>query len=168
MSARAPRPPRAPRRSHRVVSPHGTREDPWFWLRDDERKDPVMLAHLRAENAWREHALGHLAGFEQQLYEEIVGRIKQDDASVPVRHNGWWYYTRYEAGREYPIYARKKGSTSAPEEILANANELAKGHDFYQIAALRARQVGDPKRPIPLLIRHVPSRPALTPFAVRG
>ena len=146
--ATRPAPPRAPRRPHQVVSPYGTREDPWYWLRDDEREDPAVLAHLRAENAWREHALGHLAGFEQRLYEEIVARIKQDDASVPVRHNGWWYYARYEAGREYPVYARKRATAAdpaspathaqlaTPEQLMIDANQRAAGHDFYQVASM--------------------------------
>ncbi|MCC6171643.1 MAG: S9 family peptidase [Gammaproteobacteria bacterium] len=143
-----PSPPRAPRRAHEVVSPYGTRIDPWYWLRDDAREDPEVLAHLRAENAWRDHALAHLAGFEKALFEEIVGRIRQDDASVPVRHNGWWYYARYEAGREYPLYARKRATPgespsppsheaiAAPEQIMIDANLRAQGHDFYQVASM--------------------------------
>jgi oligopeptidase B len=141
-------PPRAPRRPHPVVSPHGTRIDPWYWLRDDEREDPEVLAHLRAENAWRDHALAHLAGLEQALFEEIVGRIKQDDASVPVRHNGWWYYARYEAGHEYPLYARKPATPgespsppshaaiATPEQLMIDANRRAAGHDFHQVASM--------------------------------
>ncbi|MCP5328174.1 MAG: S9 family peptidase [Steroidobacteraceae bacterium] len=157
--SRSPRPPAAPagrpaaapqaaQRPHPVVSPHGTRIDPWYWLRDDDREDPEILAHLRAENAWREQALAHLAGLETTLYDEIVGRIKQDDASVPVRHNGWWYYTRYETGREYPIYARKRATPgeslspathaaiAAPEQLLIDANLRAQGKDFYEVASL--------------------------------
>ena len=141
-------PPRAPRRPHDVVAPFGTRPDPWYWLRDDEREDPDVLAHLRAENAWRDQALAHLAPFEQALYEEIVGRIKQDDTSVPVRHNGWWYYARYETGREYPIYARKRAGAgdpasptsqaalATPEQVMVDCNARAAGHDFYQLASL--------------------------------
>ncbi len=134
--ATAPTPPVAALRPHEVKSPFGTRVDPYYWLRDDERKDPDVIAYLNAENAYKEAVLAHTEGLEKKLYAEIVGRIKQDDATVPARKNGYWYYTRYETGSEYPIYARKKGTLDAPEEILANANELAKGHDFYQIGGL--------------------------------
>lgn len=131
-----PAPPVAAQRPHEVQSPFGTRFDPYYWLRDDERKDPALLAYLNAENAYKEAMLAHTQPLEQALYEEIVGRIKQDDSTVPARRHGYWYYTRYETGREYPIYARRKGTLDAPEEILADANELAQGHDFYQIGGL--------------------------------
>jgi oligopeptidase B len=74
--------------------------------------------------------------FENALYEEIVARIKQDDASVPYRKQGYWYYSRFEPGKEHPIFARRKGSLEAPEEILLNANALAVGHDYYRIDSL--------------------------------
>jgi oligopeptidase B len=131
-----PTPPVAAVRPHEVVSPFGTRNDPYYWLRDDERKSPAVLAYLHAENDYKEAMLAHTHGLEKKLYDEIVGRIKQDDATVPARKNGYWYYARYETGQQYPIYARKKGTLDAPEEILANANELAKNHDFYQIASM--------------------------------
>jgi oligopeptidase B len=73
---------------------------------------------------------------EQKVYEEIIGRLKQDDSSVPQRRNGYWYYSRYETGKQYPIFARRKGALDAPEEILINGNERAEGHDFYQLAGL--------------------------------
>jgi oligopeptidase B len=132
----APRPPLAPQQAHEVVAPHGTRVDPWYWLRDDERTHPEVVAYLEAENAYRYAMLEHLQPFEQRLYDEIVGRIKQDDSTVPARHNGYWYYTRYEPGHEYPVYARRKGLLDAPEEVLVDANQRAAGHDFYQLASL--------------------------------
>ena len=80
----------------------------------------------------------HGAGkpFENALYEEIVARLKQDDSSVPYRKHGYWYHTRFEPGKEHPIFARRKGSLDAPEEILLDANVLAVGHDYYRIGAL--------------------------------
>jgi oligopeptidase B len=127
-------PPVAQQRPHTVASPNGNREDPYYWLRDDARKNPEMLAYLQAENAWFARHMAPLQPLTDALYAEIVGRIKQDDASVPYLDRGYWYYTRYEEGREYPIHARRKGSMDAPEEILLDGNAMAEGHDFFQIA----------------------------------
>ena len=130
------RPPAAASRPHDVPSPHGVRTDPYYWLRDDERADPEMLSYLHAENAYREQYMRAAKPLEDALYGEIVGRIKQDDASVPYRKQGYWYYSRFEPGKEHPIFARRKGTLDAPEEILLNANELAAGHDYYRIDSL--------------------------------
>lgn len=126
-------PPMAEQRPHQVGSPNGTRADPWYWLRDDERSDPRVLAYLAAENAWFERHMAPLSATVEGLYAEIVGRIKQDDASVPYRRHGYWYYTRYVEGQEYPVHARRKASMDAPEEILLDGNLLAAGHDYFQI-----------------------------------
>jgi oligopeptidase B len=123
-------------RPHPVASPHGVRTDPYYWLRDDERTNPEVLAYLNAENAYREACIGALHGFETALYEEIVARLKQDDATVPYRKNGYWYNTRYEPGKEHPVLARRFGSLDAPEEVLLDANALALGHDYYRIGAV--------------------------------
>ena len=131
-----PQPPRAAPRPHAVRSPFGTRSDPYFWLRDDDRTDADVRSYLEAENAYRDAMLGHLGPLETRLFEEIVGRIKQDDSTVPVRRNGYWYYTRYESGAEYPLYARRKGALEAPEELLIDAGVAARGHDFYQVTGL--------------------------------
>jgi oligopeptidase B len=131
-----PKPPVAAVRPHEVKSPFGTRVDPYYWMRDDERKQPDVIAYLNAENAYKEAMLAHTEALEKKLYEEIVGRIKQDDSTVPYRKNGYWYSSRYETGQQYPIYVRRKGTVDAPEEILANANELAKTHDFYSIGSI--------------------------------
>jgi oligopeptidase B len=134
-----PLPPVAERVPHVVKSPHGDREDPYYWLRDDTRKDPKMLAWLEAENAYKQAMLAHTESGQQALYDEIVGRVKQDDASVPERRNGWWYYTRFEEGREYPIFARRKAAADgrhdadAAEQVLLDGNALAQGKGFFQI-----------------------------------
>lgn len=135
-------PPVAVQKPHTVPSPFGSREDPWYWLRDDQRKDSQVLAYLEAENAWHAKVMAPLAPLQQKLYEEIVGRLKQDDASVPARHRGYWYYTRYETGKQYPIHARRKGAMTAPEEILIDGNARAAGHGFYQLAALEVSDDG--------------------------
>jgi oligopeptidase B len=129
-------PPKAAQRPHVVTSPFGDRVDPWYWLRDDERKNPEMIAYLEAENAYMKAVMAPHRALEQKVYEEIIGRLKQDDASVPQRRNGYWYYSRYETGKQYPIFARRKGSLDAPEEVLIDGNMRAQGHDFYQLAGL--------------------------------
>ena len=123
-------------RPHAVTSLHGKRIDPYYWMRDDARSNPEVLAYLTAENAYREHCMAAGARFETALYEEIVARLKQDDASVPYFKHGYWYITRFEAGKEHSIYARRRGSLDAPEQILVDANALALGHDYYRIGAL--------------------------------
>ena len=116
---------------------HGEiRVDPYYWLRDDSRQDPEVLAHLAAENAYTQAVLAHTEPMQQQLFDELVGRIRQDDASVPYQRGEWWYYRRYEEGREHPIYARRRGSAEGPEQIMLDVNTLAQAHDFYQIGAL--------------------------------
>ena len=83
--------PRAARRPHAVGSPFGTRDDPYYWLRDDARASADVLGYLAAENAFRDQCLGGLAPLEERLYREIVGRIRQNDSTVPARRNGYWY-----------------------------------------------------------------------------
>lgn len=116
--------------------------DPYYWLRDDERTNPEMLAYLAAENAYRERCMSNAKPLEDALYQEIVARLKQDDASVPYRKRGYWYHTRFEPGKEHPIFARRRGSLDAPEEILIDANSLALGHDYYRIGALEVSPGG--------------------------
>ena len=129
-------PPRADRRPHAVESPHGTRNDPYYWLRDDTRSDSDVIGYLNAENAWFQQAKTGWQSLEDTLYEEIVARIKQDDASVPVLDHGYWYQTRYEEGAEYPVYVRRADIEGAAEQILLDVPRLARDHDYYDIAAL--------------------------------
>lgn len=127
-------PPDAARQPHVVKAPFGAeRSDEYYWLRDDKREKPEMLAYLQAENAYADAAMAPLKPLQEKLYGEIVGRIKQDDASVPYRQRGWWYYTRFETGKDYPIYARREGSMEAPEQILLNVNELGEGKGYYNV-----------------------------------
>ncbi|MEO8307653.1 MAG: S9 family peptidase [Pseudomonadota bacterium] len=129
-------PPVAAQRSHQVPSPNGSREDEYYWLRDDTRTNPLMLDYLERENSYADEMLAHVKPLTSRLYAEMVGRIKQDDATVPFLRNGYFYFTRYETGQEYPIYARRSTTSGAPEEILLNVNELAKGHDFFEVGDL--------------------------------
>jgi oligopeptidase B len=130
------RPPVAARRPHPIASPQGTRIDPYYWLRDDQREDPEVLAYLKAENEYRALHMAPTQELEERLYQEFIGRLKQDDASVPYHKNGYWYYTRYEPAREHPIFARRRGDLEAPEEIMLDANERARGWEFYQIGGI--------------------------------
>lgn len=129
-----------------VMTWHGhTRTDPYFWMRltDDqknaEEKDEQtqdVLDYLDQENAYTQKMMAHTEGFQEKLFEEIVGRIKKDDSSVPYFKEGYWYYTKYEEGGEYPIYARKKGSLDAEEEVILNVNGMAEGFSYYSAGGL--------------------------------
>jgi oligopeptidase B len=136
MSSSKPIPPSAAVRPYPVNSPNGTRTDPYYWLRDDERSNPEVLAYLKAENAFREQSMLAAKPLEDALYEEIIARLKQDDSTVPYRKNGYWYSTRYEPGKEHPIFVRRKQHLDAPEEILLDANAHAVGHGYYRIGTL--------------------------------
>ena len=111
---------------------HGdTRIDNYFWL--NQREDPKVIEYLKRENAYTDTIMSDTKELQEKIYNEIVGRIKQDDESVPYKDNGYYYYTRYEKGKEYPIYCRKKESLDADEEILLNINEMAEGYEYFQI-----------------------------------
>jgi oligopeptidase B len=131
-----PEPPIAAARPQAVSSPFGARNDPYYWLRDDERSNPEVLAHLAAENAYREQSMQQAKPLEDALYEEIIARLKQDDSSVPYRKSGYWYSTRFEPGKEHPIFVRRKDLPDASEEILLDANAHAVGHAYYRIGAM--------------------------------
>lgn len=129
-----PRPPVAAVHSHQIVTPFGARrEDPYYWLRDDRRENPDVIAYLEAENAYADAMLAPLAATREAIYAEIVGRLAPEDASAPYHLKGHWYYTRYEEGAQHPIHARRRGSLDAPEDILLDGNALAEGKGFYQI-----------------------------------
>ena len=133
-AADLPPPPDAARKPYVVKAPHGAeRSDEYYWLRDDTRKDPEMLAYLAAENAYVDTVMAPLKPLQDRLYEEIVARIKQDDASVPYRERGYWYATRYATGQDYPIYTRRKGSMEAAEEVLLDVNAMAKGKEYFSV-----------------------------------
>lgn len=116
---------------------HGdTREDPYYWLR--ERENPDVIKYLNEENAYLDSVMAHTKGFQESLFGEITGRIKQDDDSVPYRDRDYFYYTRFKKGQEYPIHYRKLGSLDGKEEILLDGPALAAGHEYF---AIRGRSV---------------------------
>ena len=114
---------------------HGdVRVDNYYWLNDKE--NPEVISYLEAEKAFYDASTAHTKEFQDDLFNEMKSRIKEDDTSVPYKQNGYWYITRYEIGKEYPIYARKKETLDAPEEIMFNGNEMAKGHEFFSIGGI--------------------------------
>jgi len=137
-----PVPPVARKEKH-VTRIHGKElVDEYFWMRlSDEQKSAdapeaqttAVVSYLQAENAYREAMTAHTAQFQEVLFEEMKGRIKQTDMSVPYLENGYYYITRYEEGKEYPIHSRKKGSLEATEEIMLDVNNLAATHAYYAV-----------------------------------
>lgn len=127
-----PRPPVAARKPQTFTEHGYTRTDDYFWLKD--KKNPEVLAYLKAENDYADTVLAHTKPFQEKLFAEMKGRIKEDDQSVPVLSNGYYYYSRTETGKQYGIQCRKKGSLSAAEEIILDGNKLAEGHDAFILA----------------------------------
>jgi oligopeptidase B len=117
------------------LTEHGhTRQDPWYWL--NERENPEVIAYLNAENAYKDAVMADLKDVQEELFQEIKGRIKEKDESVPQLDNGYWYYYRFVEGGEYPIHCRKAKTLDAPEEIMLDVNVLAKDFDYYNAAGL--------------------------------
>src|SRR5690606_24453303 len=149
VSAATAVPPDVERKPHTVTTPFGaSRDDAYYWLRDDTRKDASMLAYLEAENAWADAVMEPLRPLQDALYGEIVGRIKQDDSSVPYRERGWWYYSRFEAGKDYPVHARRADGPGvdaisiqaanargdvAGEQVLLDVNTMAEGKGYFSV-----------------------------------
>jgi oligopeptidase B len=124
-------PPTAKVVPHRLEAHGHVRIDDYYWLR--ERDNPEVIAYLEAENAYTDAVMAHTEELQETLYQEILGRIKQTDLSVPVFDNGYYYYSRTEEGKDYPVYARKQGSLEAAEEVLVDVNQLAEGHGFTSV-----------------------------------
>lgn len=119
-----------------LMTIHGhQRNDPYYWLRDDKRENPDMLAYLNAENAYTKNKLAHTESLQQHLFKEMTSRLEPNKSSVPVFEKGYWYSSNYEEGKDYSISLRQKGSLTAPKEVLLDQNLRAQGHDFYQLSA---------------------------------
>ena len=129
-----------------IITTHGhTRVDPYFWMRlTDDQKNAAeadeqtqkVLTYLEAENKYLEHKLQATDELQERLYDEMVGRIKKTDETVPYFKNGYWYYTKYEAEKEYAIYCRKKSSLDQEEEVILDVNQLAKDANYYAVGGL--------------------------------
>ena len=125
------RPPAAPERP-RVLEAHGDRRiDPYYWLR--EKDNPEVIGYLEAENAYAEAVMAGSAELQEKVYREIVGRVQETDYSAPTFYKGWWSYTRTVEGLDYEIYCRRRDTMEAPEEVILDANELAKGHEYFEL-----------------------------------
>lgn len=135
---KVPQPPVAQKIKKELTIHGDTRIDNYFWLR--ERENPKVIEYLNAENAYTDSVMAHTKDFQTKIFDEIVGRIKKDDSSVPYKENGYFYYSRYEKNGEYPIYCRKKDNLDAEEEIMLNVNEMAKGYSFYQIGGYQVSE----------------------------
>jgi oligopeptidase B len=136
-----PRPP-AGRKIRRETRVHGhTLTDDYYWLRG--RTDPDVIGHLEAENAYTEAVMAHTTPLQEALYAEMLGRIQQTDLSVPARMGGYWYYSRTEEGKQYPVMCRRKGTMKAPEEVLLDLNALAEGHQYLALGAYTVSDDGD-------------------------
>lgn len=123
----------------KTIEKHGDkRNDDYFWLND--RENPEVIDYLNKENEYYEQMTAHTKDLQTQLFEEMKGRIKEDDSSVPYFFNGYWYITRFETGKNYPIYARKKENLTAKEEILFDCNEMAVGHSYFQLGGMSVSQ----------------------------
>ncbi len=137
-------PPLAPRRPHPIVAHDDERIDDWFWLRSDDRSDPDVLALLEAENAFVKTCLAHTDDLQEALFQEIKGRIKETDLSVPHRKEAHWFYSRTEEGKQYPIMCRTAveppvplpdGEPVAGEQVLLDLNVLAGDSPYFALGA---------------------------------
>lgn len=128
------------------LTAHGnTRIDNYYWMRlSDEQKTTEtpdeqtkkVIEYLNAENTYTAEVMAHTKKLQEDLFEEMKGRIREEDESVPYFKNGYWYYSRFETGHEYPVYCRKKGTLEAEEEVMLNVNELADGYEFFNVGGL--------------------------------
>jgi len=142
IEAASPQDPPVARQIPKVDTLHGeVRVDDYFWLR--EKTNPEVTAYLEAENAYTTQKMKHTEALQDKLYQEMLGRIKETDLSVPVFDTGWWYYSRTEQGKNYPIFCRKRGSLSAPEEVYLDQNALAEGKKFHALGGVDVSPDGE-------------------------
>ena len=128
------KPPTAVIKPHEMTIHGHTRTDNYFWLK--ERENPEGIKYLEEENAYTENVMADTKQFQEDLYKEMRSRIKEDDASVPYKDNGYFYYTRFEEGKEYKLHCRKKDSLEAEEEVFLDENELAEGHEYFSLGGI--------------------------------
>ncbi|UNY97999.1 S9 family peptidase [Zhouia spongiae] len=126
--------PQAKKEPTRLEKHGDVRTDNYFWMKQRDDKD--VLAYLEEENAYYDELTKHTKDFQTRLFEEMKGRIKEDDTSVPYKYNGYWYITRYETGKDYPVYTRKKESLEAEEEVIFDCNEMAEGHSYFNLRGI--------------------------------
>jgi oligopeptidase B len=127
-------PPKADQRPYQHEIHNDIRVDEYFWLK--KRENPEVIDYLERENDYYLKSTAHTIDFQDELFEEMKARIKEDDSSVPYFYNGYWYISRFESGKEYPIYTRKKASLEAEEEVIFDCNEMAEGHQYFRLAGI--------------------------------
>jgi len=135
--------PMPAKRPHEMTLHGHTRVDEYYWLRDDTREDPEVIAYLEEENAYFDKVMEPVAAMQATLFKEMTARLDPDESSVPYLKEGYWYYSRYEPGSEYAIHARRKGGMDADEEIMVDGNQRSSGHEFYRLWGL---EVSDDQR----------------------
>ena len=133
--------PTAPKRPYEITQHGYTRIDNYYWMRD--RSDPEVLKYLHAENDYLEEIMGHTKSLQETLYAEMKARIKETDSTVPEKQGEYFYYSRHEEGKQYPIFCRRKGSLESPEEILLDQNDLAEDKSFCSVGALTVSPDGN-------------------------
>lgn len=126
--------PQAKKIARELATHDKIRRDDYYWMND--RENPDVIHYLNSENEYNEYMTAHTKALQEKLFREMRGRIKEDDSSVPYKLNGYWYLTRFEKGKDYPVYSRKKETLDAPEEVLFNVNEMAEGFDYYSLGGL--------------------------------
>ena len=126
--------PKAKKIPHQLEKHGDIRIDDYFWMKD--REHPEVIDYLNAENDYCDSEMAHTKQFQKDLFEEMKARIKEDDSSVPYKYNGYWYITRFEKGKDYPIYTRKKESLDNPEELMFDCNKMAEGHSYFKLAGI--------------------------------
>ena len=132
-------PPRCEQQPYEMTIHGDMRIDKYYWLNDywlDGPQKEKVVEYLNAENAYQDAVMAPVKDLQESLYNEMIARIKQTDESVPYFYNGYWYITRTEEAKEYPIYVRKKGAMDAPEELLLDVNKMAEGFEYYSAAGL--------------------------------
>ena len=127
-------PPIAKKIPHQIEKHGDVRIDNYFWMKD--REHPEVIDYLNKENEYCDAKMAHTKQFQKDLFEEMKARIKEDDTSVPYKYNGYWYITKYEKGKDYPIYTRKKDSLDNPDELLFDCNKMAEGESFFKLAGI--------------------------------
>ncbi len=128
------KPPVANKIPHELEKHGDIRIDNYFWMKD--REHPEVIDYLKSENEYCDSKMVHTKGFQKDLFEEMKARIKEDDSSVPYKYNGYWYITKFEKGRDYPIYTRKKDSLDNPEELVFDCNKMAEGESYFKLAGI--------------------------------
>jgi oligopeptidase B len=138
-----PKPPMA-KKTPKTTQIHGyTVVDDYAWLADKSKSDPAVLAYLKAEDEYASNLMKPAEAFQNALYDEMLARIKETDENVPYRKGDFFYYSRTEKGKQYPIYCRKKSSLTASEEITLEMNKMAEGHQFFSIRAYNVSEDGN-------------------------